>query len=55
MINIDDEQLRSILQRIARRVMMEKGLLTDFSSQAIDELDGIHEPALKREADRCRK
>jgi VacB/RNase II family 3'-5' exoribonuclease len=42
MTNIDDKQHRSILQRIARRVMRERGLLPDFSVQAIAELNGIH-------------
>ncbi|MGD1045157.1 MAG: RNB domain-containing ribonuclease [Bacteroidota bacterium] len=45
MMNTDDRQHRSILQRIARRVMMERGLLPDFSVQAIAELNGIHEAA----------
>ena len=45
MANANDKQHRSILQKIARRVMMEKGLLPDFSAQAIDELNGIHEAA----------
>ena len=42
MTNTDDRQHRSILQRIARRAMIERGLLPDFSVQAIAELDGIH-------------
>jgi exoribonuclease-2 len=42
MTNTDDRQHRSILQRIARRAMMERGLLPDFSVQAIAELNGIH-------------
>jgi exoribonuclease-2 len=41
MTNTNDKQHRSILQRIARRVMIEKGLLPDFSAQAIAELNGI--------------
>ena len=45
MTNADDRQHRSILQRIARRVMMERGLLPDFSAQALSELNGIHEAA----------
>jgi exoribonuclease-2 len=45
MTNSDDRQHRSILQRIARRVMMERGLLPDFSAQALTELNGIHEAA----------
>jgi exoribonuclease-2 len=49
MTNTDDKQHRSILQRIARRVMMERGLLPDFSAQAIVELNEIHEAATKVE------
>jgi hypothetical protein len=47
MTSTDDRQHRSILQRIARRVMMERGLLQDFSVQAIAELNGIHEAVPK--------
>jgi VacB/RNase II family 3'-5' exoribonuclease len=49
MTNTDDRQHRSILQRIARRVMMERGLLPDFSVQAIAELNGIHGAVTKVE------
>ena len=42
MTNTGDKQHRSILQRIARRAMMERGLLPDFSVEAITELNGIH-------------
>ena len=45
MTNTDDKKHRSILQRIARRAMIERGLLPDFSVQAIAELNGIHEAA----------
>src|SRR4030095_112281 len=38
----DNRQHRSLLQRIAHRAMLEKGLLPDFSPQALAELDGIH-------------
>jgi exoribonuclease-2 len=41
MTNTEDRQHRSILQRIARRAMMERGLLPDFSVRAITELNGI--------------
>lgn len=40
-----NKQHRAILQRIARRVMLEKGLFPDFPPQALAELDGIKEPA----------
>ncbi len=33
---------RSILRRIARRAMIEKGLYPDFSARALAELNGIH-------------
>ncbi len=49
MTNTNDGQHRSILQRIARRVMIERGLLPDFSPQAMTELDGIHEAVAKVE------
>jgi exoribonuclease R len=47
--NINDRQQRSILRRIARRVMLERGLLPEFSLQARRELDGIHGPATRAE------
>jgi exoribonuclease-2 len=43
----DDHQTRSRLQRIARRVMVERGLVPDFSSQALAELARIAGPAIK--------
>jgi exoribonuclease-2 len=47
MTNANDRRHRSILQRIARRAMLERGLLPDFTSQAIAELGGIHGPAIR--------
>ncbi|MGD1074575.1 MAG: RNB domain-containing ribonuclease [Thermodesulfovibrionales bacterium] len=41
----DDKQHRSILQRIARRAMLDRGLLPDFSGEALAELDRIEAPA----------
>jgi len=49
MTNTDDRQHRSILQRIAHRVMIEKGLVPDFPPQALAELDGILGPATQSE------
>ena len=49
MTNTDDKQHRSILQRIARRTMIERGLLPDFSVQAIAELNSIHGPVTEVE------
>ena len=47
MTEADDKRHRSILQSIARRAMLERGLLPDFPSQALAELDGIHGPAMR--------
>jgi VacB/RNase II family 3'-5' exoribonuclease len=38
---------RSILQRIARRAMLERGLLPDFPPGALAELESIHGPATR--------
>jgi VacB/RNase II family 3'-5' exoribonuclease len=40
-MNTNDKQHRVILQRIARRVMLERGLLPDFSAEALTEVAGI--------------
>jgi hypothetical protein len=34
---------KGILERIARRVMKERGFLTDFSRSALDELEKIQQ------------
>src|SRR5438094_10333169 len=47
--NINDRQHRSILKSIARRAMLERGLLPEFSLQARAELDGIRGPATRAE------
>ena len=49
MTNTDDRQHRSILQRIAHRVMLERGLVPDFPIQALAELDAVHGPATRTE------
>jgi exoribonuclease-2 len=41
MTNTNDTQHRPILRRIARRVMLERGLDPDFSSRALAELNAI--------------
>ncbi len=41
----DDKQHRSILQKIAHRAMLQRGLLPDFSSEALAELGRIQSPA----------
>jgi exoribonuclease-2 len=43
----DDNQHRSILQRIARKAMLDRGLLPDFSNEVLAELSGIRAPAAK--------
>jgi exoribonuclease-2 len=40
-----DQQHRAILQNIAQRAMLERGLLPDFSAAALAELDRIQAPA----------
>jgi VacB/RNase II family 3'-5' exoribonuclease len=47
MIDTNDRRHRSILRRIARRAMLERGLLPDFSPQALDELSHIEGPAIQ--------
>jgi exoribonuclease R len=45
MTDKNDRQHRSLSQTIAHRAMVERGLLSDFSPQALAKLDGIHGPA----------
>jgi VacB/RNase II family 3'-5' exoribonuclease len=52
-MNSNNTQNRSVLQRIAHRAMIQRGLLPDFSPQALAELDLIRGPAAKAE-DRVR-
>jgi exoribonuclease R len=47
MTNANNAQHRSILQNIARRAMLDRGLLPDFSQQAMNELDKIKEAAIR--------
>jgi len=49
MTNTDDRQHRSILQKLAHRVMLERGLFPDFPPQALAELDAIRGPATRAE------
>jgi len=49
MTNADDRQHRAILRGIARRAMLEKGLLPDFPPPALAELDAIAGPAAQPE------
>jgi VacB/RNase II family 3'-5' exoribonuclease len=45
-MNTNDKQHRAILQDIAQRVMLERGLLPDFSAEALTELDKIRASAV---------
>ena len=45
MQNSNDPKARSVLQKIAHRVMIERGLLPDFSPAALVELGAIHAAA----------
>ena len=45
----NNKQHRTLLQGIARRAMLERGMLPDFSSQALEELGNIHGPATQAE------
>jgi exoribonuclease-2 len=49
MTDTHDGQHRAILQGIARRAMLEKGLVPDFPPPALAELGGIHGPATRAE------
>jgi len=50
-MNANDKQHRAILQSIAERAMLERGLLPDFSAEALAELAKIQAPAeMNREA-----
>ena len=44
-MNANDKQQRALLQDIAQRAMLERGLLPDFSAEAIAELGRIQSPA----------
>jgi exoribonuclease-2 len=44
-MNTNEKHHREILQSIARRAMLERGLLPDFSAEAVAELDSINAPA----------
>lgn len=48
MTAIDRRRHRSNLQNIARRAMLERGLLPDFSPPALAELEGIRGPATRQ-------
>ena len=45
-MNTNNQHHRAILQDIAERAMLERGLLPDFSAQALAELNKIQSPAI---------
>jgi VacB/RNase II family 3'-5' exoribonuclease len=49
MMDLNAKNHRAILQRIARRAMIGRGLFPDFSREAVSELDRINAPAAKTE------
>ena len=46
--SLNNKQHRAILQSIAQRAMIERGLLPDFSAEALAELGRIQAPAMKK-------
>jgi exoribonuclease-2 len=49
-MNTHNQHHRAILQSIAHQAMLEKGLLPDFSTAALAELDRLQAPAMKKGA-----
>jgi ribonuclease R len=49
-MNTNNQHHRAILQNIAHRAMLERGLLPDFSAAALAELDRIQSPVIKEGA-----
>jgi len=49
-MNANNQHHRAILQSIAHKAMLGRGLLPDFSAEALAELDGIQAPAVKKGA-----
>jgi VacB/RNase II family 3'-5' exoribonuclease len=47
MTSVEDRQHRSFLRKIAHRAMLSRGLLPDFSPEALADLDRIHGPATR--------
>jgi VacB/RNase II family 3'-5' exoribonuclease len=48
-LNTNDKQHRAILQSIARQAMLDRGLLPDFSAEALSELGNIQLPAIAKD------
>ena len=47
-MNANDKQHRAILQSIAHQAMLDRGLLPDFSAEALAELGRLQVPAAHR-------
>ena len=45
-MNANNVHHRSLLQGLARRAMVERGLIPDFSAEALAELAGLKAPAM---------
>jgi VacB/RNase II family 3'-5' exoribonuclease len=54
-LNTNDKQHRAILQSIAQRAMLERGLLPDFSAQALTELGEIQASAVATNGESIRE
>jgi VacB/RNase II family 3'-5' exoribonuclease len=48
-MNANDQNHRAILQGIAHRAMLERGLLPDFSDEVLAELDRLQTPAITQD------
>jgi len=48
-MDMQEMRHRTILQRIAHRVMLERGLLPDFSDEVTAEVETLREPAFAEE------
>jgi VacB/RNase II family 3'-5' exoribonuclease len=53
-MNANDKHHRAILQGIAQRAMIERGLLPDFSAQALAELGKLQSPAVAKNEESMR-
>jgi len=50
---MDETRQRAMLRRIAHRVMLERGLLPDFSPEVIAEVETLNEPVVAEERSAC--
>jgi VacB/RNase II family 3'-5' exoribonuclease len=48
-MNMEETQHRTILQRIAHRVMLERGLLPDFSPEVVAQVNALQEPVFAKD------